>query len=88
MLCPALPTVTAYMLLQVVMSANKEAVMSEKAMTAGFGQTIVVGYSEPVHSSQCATFGDFANKVQKEWDHQWQRVYSSQPEGEALQLIC
>ena len=63
------------------MSANKEAVMSEKALTAGFGQTIVVGYSEPVHSSQYPTFDDFAGKVQKEWDHQWQRVYSSQPEG-------
>lgn len=66
---------------QIVMSANKESVMSEKAMRAGFGQTIVVGYSEPVHSSQFPTFDDFANKVQREWDHQWQRVYSSQPEG-------
>ena len=66
---------------QIVMSANKESVMSEKAMRAGFGQTIVVGYSEPVHSSQFPTFDDFASKVQREWDHQWQRVYSSQPEG-------
>lgn len=55
--------------------------MSEKAMRAGFGQTIVVGYSEPVHSSQFPTFDDFASKVQREWDQQWQRVYSSQPEG-------
>ena len=72
---------------QVVMSANKESVMSEKAMRAGFGQTIVVGYSEPVHSSQFPTFDDFASKVQREWDHQWQRVYSSQPEGKSHHAI-
>ena len=58
--------------------------MSEKAMKVGFGQTIVVGYSEPVHSSQFPSFDDFAIKVQKEWDHQWQRVYSSQPEGKII----
>ena len=67
--------------LQIVMSANKESVMSEKAMTAGFGQTIVVGYSEPVHSSQFPSFDEFASKVQKEWDAEWQRVYSSTPQG-------
>lgn len=69
---------------QIVMSANKESVMSEKALRTGFGQTIVVGYSEPIHSSQCPTFDDFASKVQREWDHQWQRVYSSKPEG----ILC
>ena len=69
------------MLMQIVMSANKESVMSEKAMTAGFGQTVVVGYSEPIHSRQFPSFDEFANKVQAEWDRQWKRVYSSTPEG-------
>ena len=67
--------------MQIVMSANKESVMSEKAMTAGFGQTIVVGYSEPIHSRQFPTFDDFASRVQREWDYQWKRVYSSKLEG-------
>ena len=58
--------------------------MSEKAMTAGFGQTIVVGYSEPIHSRQFPSFDEFANKVQSEWDRQWKRVYSSRPEGTPL----
>ncbi|KAL0044907.1 hypothetical protein WJX82_001789 [Trebouxia sp. C0006] len=70
---------------QIVMSANKESVMSEKAMTAGFGQTIVVGYSEPIHSRQFPTFDDFASRVQKEWDHQWKRVYSSKIEDAKVQ---
>lgn len=56
--------------------------MSEKRMTAGFGQTIVVGYSEPVHSSQHPTFDQFAAKVQEEWDQQWKRVYSARLQGE------
>ena len=73
--------------MQIVMSANKESVMSEKAMTAGFGQTIVVGYSEPIHSRQFPTFDDFASRVQKEWDHQWKRVYSSKIEGRSLLQI-
>ena len=72
-------------LLQIVMSANKEAVLSEKIMTAGFGQTIVVGYSEPIHSTQFPDFEGFASKVQQEWDHQWKRVYSSKPGGKASQ---
>lgn len=61
--------------------------MSEKAMRVGFCQTVVVGYSEPIHSSQFPSFDDFASKVQKEWDQQWQRVYSSQPEGNSLPLL-
>ena len=56
--------------------------MSEKRMKAGFGQTVVVGYSEPVHSSQFGTFDQFADKVQQEWDHQWKRVYSARLQGD------
>ncbi|KAL3151188.1 hypothetical protein ABBQ38_013042 [Trebouxia sp. C0009 RCD-2024] len=67
------------------MSANKESVISEKAMRVGFGQTIVVGYSDLIHSSQFPTFDDFASTVQKEWDQEWQRVYSSQPEDAKVQ---
>ena len=34
---------------QIVITANKEAVISEKDMSAHFGQTLVVGYSEVIH---------------------------------------
>lgn len=75
-------------LLQIVISANKEAVMSEKRMKAGFGQTVVVGYSEPVHSSQYGSFDQFAARVQQEWDRQWKRVYSARLEGECSVRPC
>lgn len=35
--------------IQVVMTANKEAVLSEKELSAHFGQTLLVGYSETIH---------------------------------------
>ncbi len=34
--------------IQIVITANKEAVISEKDMSAHFGQTLVVGYSEVI----------------------------------------
>ena len=34
---------------QIVITANKEAVISEKDMSAHFGQTLVVGYSEVIN---------------------------------------
>ena len=36
---------------QVVMTANKEAVISEKDMSAHFGQTLLVGYSKTIHAT-------------------------------------
>lgn len=35
---------------QVVMTANKEAVISEKDLSAHFGQTLLVGYSKTIHA--------------------------------------
>ena len=38
---------------QIVITANKEAVISEKDMSAHFGQTLVVGYSEVIDPKVC-----------------------------------
>lgn len=34
---------------QIIITAGKEAVISEKDMSAHFGQTLLVGYSEMLH---------------------------------------
>lgn len=59
------------------MSANKEAVISEKELSCKFGQEVLVGYSEAMHPSSYPTFDGFVAAVQKEWDIQWSRVYSA-----------
>ena len=48
---------------QVVMTANKEAVISEKDMSAHFGQTLLVGYSEAIHPKVCGYWGREQSRV-------------------------
>ena len=62
---------------QILMTANKEAVLSEKDMVARFGQTVLVGYSEVIRPADFASFEAFMAAVQAEWDRQWHRVYSA-----------
>ena len=64
------------------MSANKEAVISEKDLSCRFGQEVLVGYAEPMHSSRFDTFEAFVDAVQVEWDAQWKRIYSADFSGE------
>ena len=68
--------------MQILMSANKEAVISEKDLSCRFGQEVLVGYAEPMHSSKFDTFEAFVDAVQVEWDAQWKRIYSSDFSGE------
>lgn len=65
------------MMLQIIMSANKEAVISEKDLSCRFGQEVLVGYAEPISSSKFDTFAAFVDDVQREWDAQWKRVYGA-----------
>ena len=67
--------------LQIIITANKEAVISEKDFLARFGQTIMGGYSEPIDSSNYRSFEEFMAVVQREWTQQWQRVYSADLTG-------
>jgi len=62
---------------QIVMSANKEAVLSEKELRAGFNQRVLVGYSEVIRSGDFADVPAFVRAVQAEWDRQWRRVYTA-----------
>ncbi|KAK9815692.1 hypothetical protein WJX72_008180 [[Myrmecia] bisecta] len=64
-------------LVQIVMSSNKEAIISEKTLSAHFRQTVVVGYSEVIRSSDFGTFEEFVAAVQKAWDAEWARVYAA-----------
>ena len=59
------------------MSANKEAVISEKEMRCGFGQRVLVGYSEVIRSAEYDTVAAFTEAVQAEWDRQWHRIYTA-----------
>ena len=62
---------------QIVMSANKEAVISEKEVRCGFGQRVLVGYSDVIRSADFATVAAFTEAVQAEWDRQWRRIYTA-----------
>ena len=62
---------------QIIMTANKEAVLSEKDLRCHLGQTVLVGYSEPIFSAEYPTFEAFLAQVQKSWDAQWQRINSA-----------
>lgn len=59
------------------MSANKEAVISEKEMRCGFGQRVLVGYSEVIRAADYDTVAAFTEAVQTEWDRQWRRIYTA-----------
>ncbi len=60
-----------------MMSANKEAVLSEKELRAGFNQRVLVGYSEVIRSGDFPDVPAFVRAVQTEWDRQWRRVYTA-----------
>jgi hypothetical protein len=62
---------------QIVITRNKEAVLSEKDMRCSLGQTCLVGYAEAIDPSKFASFEDFLAAVQKAWDSEWKRVYSA-----------
>mmetsp|Transcript_16631 Transcript_16631/g.49747 ORF Transcript_16631/g.49747 Transcript_16631/m.49747 type:complete len:398 (-) Transcript_16631:469-1662(-) len=61
---------------QIIITAGKEAVISEKDMSAHFGQTLLVGYSEMLHPKDYETPEAFFEAIQKSWSAEWQRVYT------------
>lgn len=67
-----------------MMTANKEAVLSEKDLRSRFGQEVLVGYAEPIHPAEHPTFEAFMQRVQTSWDDEWKRVYSADWAGEHL----
>lgn len=66
---------------QIVIGANKEAILSEKHHTARLNQVAAVGFSEVIHAEQYDSFDAFMAKVQQTWDAQWDAVFSADWEG-------
>ena len=80
-LSPAAPSGVDAGALQVIITYNKEAVLSEKQMSAHFGQTILVGYSRLLDPANFSEPQAFFDEVQRVWDAEWQRVYSADWSG-------
>ncbi|KDD77048.1 hypothetical protein H632_c32p2 [Helicosporidium sp. ATCC 50920] len=62
---------------QIIISANKEALLSEKEFTARFNQNVAVGYSEVIDPSKFEDPREFVDEVQRVWDAKWNEVYSA-----------
>jgi hypothetical protein len=74
------------MLLQIVMTRGKEAVLSEKHLRAGFGTTLVTSFSHVIESNErSGDFEGFAAEVQRVWDAKWAEVFSADAEGKGSQ---
>lgn len=67
--------------LQIVMTANKEAVINEKKLRVRFGQKVLTGYAEPIHPADYPSFEDFVTEIQTRWDALWKRVYAADISG-------
>jgi hypothetical protein len=63
------------------MSANKEAVLSEKELSVGFGCTVVTSYSALIAPTDHAAFEGFMGAVQAAWDREWLDTMSAEAEG-------
>ena len=56
---------------QVVITTNKEHVMSQRLKKASFGVKCVTSYSDLVVPTDYSSFQDFMDEVQQTWDAQW-----------------
>jgi len=61
---------------QIIISRNKEEVLSEKTMKAHFGATIVTGFSDLIES-EGKDIKVFLGEVQAAWDKMWESVYTA-----------
>lgn len=66
---------------QIVIGGNKEAILSEKKMLVGFGQTVTVGYSDVIYPENFKDFEEFMKAVQSTWDAEWVEVFSADWKG-------
>jgi len=65
-----------HMLVQVIISTNKEAVMGEKRRSVRFGATVVTAFSEVI-PTEGVSFEDFYTRLQAAWDKTWEEAYSA-----------
>jgi len=66
---------------QIIISGNKESVLSEKEMHVGFGCTVVTSYSEMVRAGDYETFDAFMARIQELWDREWLLTMSADAAG-------
>ncbi|PRW58126.1 EF hand [Chlorella sorokiniana] len=66
---------------QVVITAGKEQVLTERRRSMHFGRTLVTGCSEVVESKDHEDFEQFMAAVQALWDDTWAKVHAASPEG-------
>lgn len=62
---------------QCIITANKEAILTEKLCIARLRQTVAVGYSELVWPKDYPDFESFMAAVQKTWDDEWDEVFGA-----------
>lgn len=62
---------------QVIISANKEAILSEKEFVARWFQRVAVGYSDVIDPAEFEDASTFIDGVQKTWDAKWDEVFSA-----------
>ena len=72
---------SGWVALQIVITRNKEAVLSEKQFSCHFGQTVLCGYAEAIAPAEFDSFEAFVAEVQRVWDLEWKRVYSASYSG-------
>lgn len=71
-----------------VITVNKELMLSEKYMTARFGVTLAVAHSAVVRSAEFAGDSDaFFAEVQRVWDETWATAYSADLSGACAKSI-
>ena len=58
---------------QIVMTTNKENVLSQKKKKACFGTKCIVGYSKLIDPSEYESFEGFFDEIQATWDAEWKR---------------
>ena len=63
------------LMFQVVITAGKERVLSQKLLAANSGETLVTGMGRPIDPNDFADFEAFFRAIQKAWDAEWERVY-------------
>ena len=56
---------------QVVITTNKEHILSQRLKKASFGVKCVTSYSDLVVPTDYSSFQDFMDEVQQTWDAQW-----------------
>lgn len=67
---------------QVIITRNKEHIISEKHLTCQFGVTLAVAHSDPILAKDyAADFDAFMAQVQKTWDETWMLAHTADLNG-------